>query len=498
MARFLIFLLFLFPCVPAARAVEIETLDSAGNVGAYTSITLDDSGNPFISYYDITNQHLKFIYYNGTSWENPVTVDTGTKAGAFSCIKLDSNGAPHICYYDAVGHPPEGIDVGGGGDLKHAYFESGSWKNEVMDLYFNSGAWLDMELDGNNKPVCLYQSLSSTNTVVIASSIIKPFHIINMDCVAYCYFNVNVSTAGYRSYTVVTAASEYASWRGIGGIDISRYNAIETNSAKDKIHSVYYSFDERTNKSWLWYREFDCQVSTNVEVTPVLIDSNESMECYVSAALDNNDILHVSFYDYSNRSLKYAYKSGAAFQPNTVDSGGVGTYNAIDVDGAGNVYIIYYDYVNGALKYAFYDGIEWGMTTVDTGNVGKYNSLAVDAGGNAHISYYAEAGGNLKYAKIDSASIYAVPAIGAYPNPYRPGTAGHTKVTFTKLPAGNASVKVFTLSGEFVTELSDYDGDRVVVWEDETLDRIKTGLYYVVAENNSNERARGKLAIIKQ
>jgi hypothetical protein len=81
-----------------------EIVDTAGNVGKYTSIAADASNNIHISYYDVTNANLKYIVKTGSGWGAPQVVDgnPATDTGIGSSLALFSNGLPGISYYDAT------------------------------------------------------------------------------------------------------------------------------------------------------------------------------------------------------------------------------------------------------------------------------------------------------------------------------------------------------------------------------------------------------------
>jgi hypothetical protein len=82
---------------------EIQTVDSEGDVGMWTSIALDAKDYPHISYYDRGKRSLKHAGWNGQSWKI-WTVDSGGDVGSFTSIALDSAGVPYIGYYDQLKH----------------------------------------------------------------------------------------------------------------------------------------------------------------------------------------------------------------------------------------------------------------------------------------------------------------------------------------------------------------------------------------------------------
>ena len=133
-----------------ASGWHIETVDSEEHVGLYTSIALDALGYPHISYYDDTNNDLKYAYKSF----NPLTqrfewhiqtVDSEGDVGEYTSIALDSNGYPHISYYDATN-----------GDLKYAYKDASGWHIETVDSEGWVGRYTSIALDSNDNPHISY------------------------------------------------------------------------------------------------------------------------------------------------------------------------------------------------------------------------------------------------------------------------------------------------------------------------------------------------------
>lgn len=119
-----------------------------------------------------------------------------------------------------------------------------------------------------------------------------------------------------------------------------------------------------------------------------------------SLVFDKEGKANISFWNSSKGALAFGKRVKNKWQIEIVDSGEVGWWNDLVLDGNQNPHISYFDFKNKDLLYVFFDGKKWQKEIVDfEGDVGSWNSIVIDKENYPHISYFDEGNGDLKYAK---------------------------------------------------------------------------------------------------
>jgi C1A family cysteine protease len=260
--------------------------------------------------------------------------------------------------------------------------------------------------------------------------------------------------------------------------DTAGDNGTNTSLAVDgsgHVHISYYDITNRalkyaTNASGAWVAE-----TVDAEADPGNYGT--------SIAVDTDGSAHISYY--GGLDLMYATNRSGSWEKSIVDfPGDVGMYSSIALDANGYAYISYYEMPNtggGRLKFATNATGTWEVQVVDTGyDVGMYSSLALDSNGKAHISYYDYIYGDLKYT-TNAGGTWSIRVIDSS------GNAG--AYSSLALDTGdNVHISYYTAGAAELSGALKYASNASGIWVTETVDEEGlVGMYSSLALDSNGK-----------
>ncbi len=143
----------------------VTTIDSAGDVGQYSSITIGADGLPVISYYDNTLDHLKVLHCGNVPCVSGNTTWTGTyPGGQYTSITIGADGLPVISYYSGTQSVSGSLWV-----LHCATAGCGPYQNVPVNVDPGAGVglWTSITIESDGLPVISYFDSANADLKVL-------------------------------------------------------------------------------------------------------------------------------------------------------------------------------------------------------------------------------------------------------------------------------------------------------------------------------------------
>jgi hypothetical protein len=276
----------------------VDTGGTGGDVGSFPSLAYDRYERPAISYFDATNNDLKYARHNGSAWVLEA-LDTTNGVGDYTSLAFDLLGRPAIAYRDIANT-----------SLKYVQDTDGDFSlvdetPVTVVNQFEEGNWASLVFDPLNRPMIAHFEFTNANL----------------------RFSVQEPGIGWVTTTVEST----------GTIGTSPSIAIDPDTSFPAI-----AYFDGSNSS-LRYAAWDGDAWN-----PITVDAPGVVGLNPSLAFDPADgNPAIAYFDDTNDDLKLAWHDGSIWQSQTVDAvGNVGYMPSLAFN----------DYGSGFPSIAYFDG----------------------------------------------------------------------------------------------------------------------------------------------
>jgi hypothetical protein len=353
------------PSLTRATPFVFQPVDTAGNVGCYSNIVIDDQDNPHLISFTPDTKDLHYVTRKAGRWMVEV-VDSAGKVGGCNAIAVDAYGNPHIAYTD------ETVSGGGTGNLKYAVRIGGVWQVStiVSDQTVHHEAAI--AIDAQGQPHVAYKA-TGTNIVRYGNKL-----------------------SGTWTFETVESGGGYLGGYISLALDDQGQPHLTYPGASADVH-----YASKIAGNWV------------IETAYGTASSGPVMNALAIDAQGHPHIAHRA-----DSGVLYTTKVGGSWATTTIDAtAGSGYFAVVRIDGAGDPHVSYMDYPNGSgnlhLKYAKRKNGVWTTeVVVATGFTGVESDMDLDSQDNPHFSYYESV--SLDHIYATSAVYLVSPAGGEY------------------------------------------------------------------------------------
>ncbi|MBK8900250.1 MAG: hypothetical protein IPM53_03620 [Anaerolineaceae bacterium] len=314
---------------------SIDTVDSGFYIHySYTDISLDAQGHSHICYRG-EEHDLRYATNSVNGWSTEVVMDLSIGVARECAIMLDADGLPLISF---------SYDDGSGENLYYAYKDAnGEWHLELVFGVINNSVGMenDIAIDENGRIHISHWEWSGGNLL-------------------YSFKENGV----WKTETLVD-----------GGVTWDK-TAIAVDN-QQKVHIVYGTGSQILHIAG----------QHNNWSEPEIVASCPGSACGPALVIDVQNNLHVTF-GLANE-LQYGTNKSGEWEIQAVATDvAVAEHHAVTVDQNNYVHISFFDAINPGLYYANNVSGKWPTFTVESGgDIGRSNAIAVDQDNHVKLSY---------------------------------------------------------------------------------------------------------------
>jgi hypothetical protein len=357
------------------------------------NLALDAAGNPHIVY---GANGLYYSWYDGTTWHRELVDGRFAETGLYASIALDAAGNPHIAYVHFLPYEPEDTDQR---ELWYAHRAGNHWQYVELD----QGRLLSgtaIAIDSQGYPHIAYDAGSSRGVFYVHQNSNGWFYYPVSGFGFKKAISLALDAADHAHISYITEDNYldnsiwYARWTGSEW----QNQTVETVEAPYNVFllSSSIALDSHGRPLIAYHIGSGLRLASYTDNGWSLTSfNNDVYGKWVSLAIDNNDVLHLAYYDSSTDGQMYATRPAGTWLITQVDTAlESGNHTSLKLDAQGRPCISYgrYPEYYGDIAYAQLDGEQWSVETVDSLGYDSVPTLVVDNTDKLHALFLSRFG----------------------------------------------------------------------------------------------------------